>query len=68
VESFLDIINETLASGEEVKISGFGTFIVHQKNDRIGRNPETRESFTITARKILTFKPSILLTQELNRD
>jgi integration host factor subunit alpha len=63
VESFLDIIKETLASGEEVKISGFGKFIVHQKHDRLGRNPQTGESLTITARKILTFKPSILLKQ-----
>ena len=66
VESFLDIIKETLASGEEVKISGFGKFIVHQKHDRKGRNPQTGEPLTITARKILTFKPSILLKQEIN--
>jgi len=66
VEYFLDIIKETLASGEEVKVSGFGKFVVHQKHDRLGRNPQTGESLTITARKILTFKPSILLKQEIN--
>lgn len=66
VDSFLDIMKDTLASGEEVKISGFGKFIVNQKHNRIGRNPQTGESLTITARKILTFKPSILLKQELN--
>ncbi|MDD3294937.1 MAG: integration host factor subunit alpha [Geobacteraceae bacterium] len=66
VDSFLDIMKDTLASGEEVKISGFGKFIVHQKKDRLGRNPQTGEALTITARKILTFKPSILLKQDLN--
>jgi integration host factor subunit alpha len=66
VESFLDIIKETLASGEEIKVSGFGKFIVNQKRDRKGRNPQTGEPLTITARRILTFKPSILLKQEMN--
>jgi integration host factor subunit alpha len=66
VESFLDIIKETLASGEEIKVSGFGKFIVNQKHDRRGRNPQTGEPLTITARRILTFKPSILLKQEMN--
>jgi len=66
VESVLDIIKESLASGEEVKLSGFGKFIVQQKNDRTGRNPQTGEPLTITARKILTFKPSTLLKQEIN--
>lgn len=66
VESILDIIKNTLASGEEVKITGFGKFIVHQKHDRTGRNPQTGEPLTITARKILTFKPSTILKQEIN--
>jgi len=68
VESILDIIKNTLASGEEVKITGFGKFVVNQKQDRTGRNPQTGEPLTITARKILTFKPSIILKQELNGD
>ena len=68
VESVLEIIKETLSSGEEMKVSGFGKFIVHQKQDRKGRNPQTGEPITITARKILTFKPSAVLKQEINRD
>ncbi len=68
VESLLDLLKDTIASGEDVKISGFGKFVVHQKHDRRGRNPQTGESITITARKILTFKPSMLLKQELNED
>jgi len=66
VESVLDIMKETLASGEEVKVSGFGKFVVHQKHDRTGRNPQTGAPLTITARKIITFKPSTLLKQEIN--
>jgi len=68
VESVLDIMKETLVAGEEVKVSGFGKFVVHQKHDRNGRNPQTGEPLTITARKFLTFKPSILLKQEINGD
>ncbi|MEI8355049.1 MAG: integration host factor subunit alpha [Deltaproteobacteria bacterium] len=68
VESVLDIMKETLISGEEVKIAGFGKFIVHQKRDRKGRNPQTGEPLTITARKILTFKPSAMLKQNINVD
>lgn len=67
VESVLDIMKETLAAGEEVKVSGFGKFVVNQKHDRTGRNPQTGELLTITARKILTFKPSILLKSDLNK-
>lgn len=68
VESVLDILKDTLASGEHVKISGFGKFVVHQKHDRRGRNPQTGETINITARKILTFKPSTILKQDINSD
>ncbi|MDD2320760.1 MAG: integration host factor subunit alpha [Geobacteraceae bacterium] len=68
VDSVLDILKDTLASGEDVMISGFGKFVIQSKNDRLGRNPQTGEPLTITARKILTFKPSSLLKEEINRD
>lgn len=68
VENVLDILKDTLASGEEVKISGFGKFVVNRKKDRTGRNPQTGETLTITARKVLSFKPSTLLKQHLNMD
>jgi len=68
VESVLDIIKETLASGEEVMVSGFGKFIVHQKHDRTGRNPQTGEPLTIASRKVLAFRPSALLRQHINGD
>jgi integration host factor subunit alpha len=66
-ESFLDIVKETLEKGEDIKIIGFGKFVIHQKKDRLGRNPQTGEPMTISSRKILTFKPSVLLKEELNK-
>ena len=66
VEKVFEIIKETLASGEKVKISGFGNFVVREKNSRIGRNPQTGQEITITARRVLTFKPSQVLKNALN--
>jgi len=67
VELLLDTLRETLLSGESVKISSFGSFIVRRKKDRVGRNPHTGKSLVIPARKVLTFKPSQLLRDLLNR-
>ena len=66
VEAVFFIMKSTLESGENLKISGFGSFIVKQKADRRGRNPQTGEAITIKARSILTFKPSTLLKQAIN--
>jgi integration host factor subunit alpha len=67
VESVLSIIKDTLANGETLKISGFGNFVVKEKADRRGRNPQTGEDITIDARKVLTFKPSGMLKDATNR-
>ena len=67
VESLLSIIKDTLASGEALKVSGFGNFVVKEKSDRRGRNPFTGEDITIDARKILTFKPSAVLKGAINK-
>jgi integration host factor subunit alpha len=67
LETVLSIMKDTLESGEKLKISGFGNFEVKQKNDRRGRNPQTGETITIEARRVLTFKPSTLLRQAINR-
>lgn len=56
----------TLQSGEKVKISGFGNFLVRGKNERIGRNPQTGEQIKISARRVLTFRPSQVLKAMLN--
>jgi integration host factor subunit alpha len=67
LESVFSIMKSSLESGEKVKIPGFGNFEVKQKKDRIGRNPQTGESMTITARRILIFKPSVILKQNINQ-
>ena len=68
VESVFEILKEALEKGEKVKISGFGTFMVKEKNSRKGRNPQTGEGITITARHVLTFKPSQVLKMSMNAD
>ncbi len=68
VEDVFAIMKNTLVSGENMKISGFGNFEVNQKHDRKGRNPQTGETITITARKVLTFKPSAVLKQAINTE
>ena len=67
VETIFDILKEALERGEKVKISGFGNFIVRSKRTRRGRNPQTGDDIEISSRKILTFKPSQVLKNELNR-
>ncbi len=66
VELVFDIMKETLEKSEKIKISGFGNFVVREKNSRIGRNPQTGEEIEISARKVLTFKPSQVLKNSLN--
>jgi integration host factor subunit alpha len=66
LEDVLEIMKFTLDRGEDLKISGFGKFEVRQKADRRGRNPQTGETITIEARKVLTYKPSPVLRQVLN--
>jgi len=67
VEHFFAIIKKSLAEGENIKISGLGNFVVKEKADRRGRNPQTGEEITISARRILTFKPSQVLKASINK-
>jgi integration host factor subunit alpha len=67
MEQVLEIIKMTLVKGEKIKIAGFGNFEVKSKNDRRGRNPQSGEAITIEARRVLTFKPSVILKQNMNR-
>ncbi|ABQ26799.1 integration host factor subunit alpha [Geotalea uraniireducens] len=66
VETVFDLIKNTLEDGDKIKIAGFGNFVVKEKADRRGRNPQTGEEITISARKILTFKPSQVLKAAIN--
>jgi len=66
VETVFDVIKDALVNGEKVKFSGFGNFIVREKNARKGRNPQTGEEIQLEARRVLTFKPSLVLKNALN--
>jgi integration host factor subunit alpha len=66
VESLLEILKGTLASGDDVLISGFGKFCVKDKDSRRGRNPATGEDMMLSARKVVTFKCSASLRDEIN--
>jgi len=66
VDEVFEIMKDTMAEGEKIKISGFGNFTVRSKRERIGRNPHTREAITISARKVVTFKASQILKSAVN--
>jgi integration host factor subunit alpha len=66
VDRFFEIIKDTLATDENVKISGFGNFFVRKKKSRRGRNPQTGEEIKITERKVLSFRLSQVLKDEIN--
>lgn len=67
VEIVFETLKDTLAKSEKVKISGFGNFVVREKKARMGRNPQTKKPIEISARKVLTFKPSQVLKSTLNK-
>ena len=66
VETLLEIIKNTLVSGEDVLISNFGKFCVNQKKERRGRNPATCEDMMLDPRKVVTFKCSGKLRDKIN--
>ena len=61
VESVFDIIKDSLAKGEKIKISGFGNFVVKEKKSRRGRNPQTGKAIKIPAKKVVKFKAGKVL-------
>jgi len=65
IDLVFKIIKDTLARGEKVKISGFGNFSIRDKSTRIGRNPQTGDAMEISARRVLTFKPSQVLKEDI---
>jgi integration host factor subunit alpha len=66
VEAVFETMKDVLSHGDKVKISGFGNFVVREKKERIGRNPQTGDPIPISARRVLTFKPSQVLKNVLN--
>lgn len=66
VELVFGTLKKSLNDGEKVKISGFGNFTVKEKKARKGRNPQTGDQLTISARRVLTFRPSQILKKLIN--
>lgn len=66
VEQVLSEIGDTLVRGDTVKLSGFGTFTVRSKGERLGRNPKTGVEVPIEQRRVMIFKPSELLKAYIN--
>lgn len=68
VETLLEIITENLVSGDELLVSGFGKFLVKDKNERRGRNPSTGGELMLGARRVVIFRCSPVLREKLNSD
>jgi integration host factor subunit alpha len=66
VERLFELMKSTLANSEDLLISGFGKFSVRQKQERRGRNPQTKESMILLARKVVVFRPSGVLRDRMN--
>jgi integration host factor subunit alpha len=68
IETLLELMKSTLASGEDLVISRFGKFYVLEKKSRRGRNPYTGDGLSLGARRVVSFKPSGVLRRKLNGD
>src|SRR4051812_6635017 len=67
VELVLDELCDCLTAGETVKLSSFGSFVVRDKGERVGRNPKTGIEVPISPRRVMVFKPSNVLKQRINQ-
>ncbi len=65
VDSFFETVRQTLERGDNVKLSGFGNFILRDKKQRPGRNPKTGEEIPVSARRVVTFKPGMKLKKRI---
>jgi integration host factor subunit alpha len=65
VDNFFAVLSEALEQGEEIKITGFGSFSLRDKRARPGRNPRTGQEVTITERRVVTFKQGQKLKEKL---
>lgn len=66
VKSIIDTVAEAVVTGERVKLSSFGTFMVRDKGGRVGRNPKTGQEVPITPRRVLVFRPSQVMKSRIN--
>jgi len=67
VETVLSLVCDAAVRGEHVKLSSFGTFVLRQKGERVGRNPKTGEAAPISPRRVMTFRPSHILRATVER-
>lgn len=65
VEMFFEEVCDSLETGSNVKLSGFGNFMLRDKTQRPGRNPKTGEEIPVTARRVVTFRPGQKLKQRV---
>lgn len=68
VDAFFDCLKQTLENGNMVKLSGFGNFVLRDKNARPGRNPKTGEDIPISARRVVTYRPSQKLKKSIEEN
>jgi integration host factor subunit alpha len=68
VDLVFEMMKETLGRGEKIKVSGFGNFVLRDKRQRPGRNPQTGQPIKISERRVLTFKASQILKLALNEE
>ena len=68
VDNFFETLISEIIKSNKIKISSFGTFSVLNKKERMGRNPKTKMEAKIFSRKVVKFKPSLLLKEKLNRN
>ena len=68
IEDFFEAIISEIIKSNKIKISSFGTFTVLNKKERIGRNPKTKIEAKIISRKVVKFKPSVLLKNNINQN
>ena len=66
VDTVFELMKQTLESGEDILISGFGKFSVREKAEKRGRNPQTGESLMLAPRKVVTFKCAAILKDKIN--
>ena len=67
IDDFFELLTSELIEKNKVKISSFGTFQVVNKKERVGRNPKNKKEAIITARRIVKFKPSMIVKKKINK-
>lgn len=67
LQATLDAVEAALVAGDTVKLARFGNFVVREKTERVGRNPKTGEAARITPRRVVTFRPSQIMRQRVEK-